>query len=72
MRTHVDVLRSLARAVKQIDGIQTLEISNLDLFFIETARENLVKVIRANGYSLSEGSYRLHKEGKKKPSTGKG
>ncbi len=59
MRTSKDVLKALARAIKQIDSIETTEISDLDQFYIDTARQNLLKVLTSNRYELAEGSYRI-------------
>jgi hypothetical protein len=59
MKTSKEVLVALARAIKQIDSIQTTDISDLDQFYIDTARQNLLKVLHSNRYELSEKNYRI-------------
>ena len=62
MKTDITVLRAVAKAVKEIDKIGTPDISGMDTFYIDTARDLLLKIIHSNGYKLSEKGQRLVKK----------
>ncbi len=66
VKTHKEVVKAVAKAIKQIDRINTTEISVLDQFYIDTARQNMFKVITSNGYELAKGTYRVQSRKSKK------
>ncbi|MCB0397785.1 MAG: hypothetical protein KDD36_14115 [Flavobacteriales bacterium] len=53
-RTDKHVIQACAKAVKSLDMIKEGTVSNMDAFYIDTARDQLMKVIRSNGYRLSD------------------
>ena len=53
-KTEKEVIKGVARCIKQIDGIKGNEISKMDQFHIDTARELLMKVIASNSYELMD------------------
>ncbi len=60
-KTDKEVIKTVAKAVKQIDSIRSTEISGMDQFYIDTARGLLLKVISSNSYELSEDTHRVKK-----------
>ncbi|MCB0429752.1 MAG: hypothetical protein H6585_07640 [Flavobacteriales bacterium] len=58
--TDKEVLTAVAKAVKELDKVTEGHITNMDAFYMDTARELLVKIIRSNGYQLSD-AYRIRK-----------
>ena len=64
-KTDKEILRGVAKTIKQIDNISGDDISKMDQFYIDTARELLQKVIKSSGYRVSSDKYRLIKTKKK-------
>lgn len=61
VRTDKQVIAAMAKAIKQIDAIKEKPVSGMDQFYINTARDLLLKVIHSNGYEMSEETYRVKK-----------
>ena len=59
--TEKAVIKGVARCVKQIDLILATDISKMDAFYIDTARELLMKIIASNGYDISLKTHRVTK-----------
>jgi hypothetical protein len=60
VRTNKEVISAIGRAIKQIDTIKSPEISGMDQFYIDTARDLLLKIVLSNGYEISD-TYRIKK-----------
>lgn len=59
MKTDVEVIKFAAKAIKQIDSVTSPNISGMDQFYIDTARELLLKVIVSSGFKLNLPDYRV-------------
>lgn len=64
VKTDKAVLKAVAKTLKQIDSIRSADISGMDQFYLDTARELLTKVIHSNGYEIGD-NHRIKKISKK-------